>query len=130
MPIRFKCSDCGSVLAIGSQKAGWLTICPNCKAKARVPVSSLETSPSSEEGPQTPNPHAAIDNPGYPSGSFEWWFGGVFLAIFFGLLSLEFFQDFKPSKMIAPLVVLFWMPLSWTAPLFCGSDGNSMTITA
>ena len=46
-----------------------------------------------------------------PSTTSEWVISGVFVAVILGLFTAEIFDDFKPYKLSALLVVLFWIPL-------------------
>ncbi len=41
----------------------------------------------------------------------ERWFLTVFAALFFGMLGAEILRDFRPAKLAAVLVPLFWVPL-------------------
>ncbi|HYH64369.1 MAG TPA: M50 family metallopeptidase [Urbifossiella sp.] len=46
-----------------------------------------------------------------PLSPQERWLGGIFLAVFLGLLVAEIFHDYQPVKLSALLIILFWIPL-------------------
>lgn len=46
-----------------------------------------------------------------PQGAFEWIFSGVLLAVIVGLLVAGVFVDFRPEKLIALFIPLFWVLL-------------------
>jgi hypothetical protein len=41
----------------------------------------------------------------------EWLIAGAFLAVILGLFTVEVFQNYRPAKLSALLVFLFWIPL-------------------
>ena len=46
-----------------------------------------------------------------PLNSTEKWIGAIFLVVVLGLFAAEIYHDYKPVKLSALLVVLFWIPL-------------------
>jgi hypothetical protein len=46
-----------------------------------------------------------------PSTPFEWWFSAVVLAVIVGLLLAAVFVDFRPEKLMALFIPLFWVLL-------------------
>ena len=46
-----------------------------------------------------------------PSGSFEWWFSALALAVILGLFAAAVFVEFRPEKLMALFIPLFWVLL-------------------
>jgi hypothetical protein len=46
-----------------------------------------------------------------PSGSFEWWFSALALAVILGLFAAAVFVEFRPEKLMALFIPLFWILL-------------------
>jgi hypothetical protein len=46
-----------------------------------------------------------------PSGAFEWWFSALALAVILGLFGAAVFVEFRPEKLMALFIPLFWVLL-------------------
>jgi len=46
-----------------------------------------------------------------PSGSFEWWFSALVLAVILGLFAAAVLVEFRPEKLMALFIPLFWVLL-------------------